>query len=208
MPELLTDLEQKILDYMVEYLRNNTYQPSIREIGRRFDIKSTKTVSEYLQAIARKGWIERDPSRSRGIRILGVDLTVTGPEPSTETAATAATLTDIALAPGATSVRATVDGFAGTGSQEGDLIVLRPVDEREIDDGDILACRIAGEVGLARCRLSGTGLAVEWRGGQLPLRPAPAPNLEVLGRATGFWRSLAPANGPIPDESPMLRVVP
>ncbi len=41
MPKPLTSLERRILDYLVEYLRQNTYQPSIREIGKRFGIKST-----------------------------------------------------------------------------------------------------------------------------------------------------------------------
>ena len=49
MPPNLSEIERKILDYMVGYLRENTYQPSIREIGERFGIKSTKTVSEHLQ---------------------------------------------------------------------------------------------------------------------------------------------------------------
>ena len=74
MPPNLTEIERKILDYMVGYLRENTYQPSIREIGERFGIKSTKTVSEHLQALADKGFLERDPSRSRGVKILGMDL--------------------------------------------------------------------------------------------------------------------------------------
>jgi repressor LexA len=74
MPKPLNDLERRVLDYVVEYLRNNTYQPSIREIGREFSIKSTKTVSELLQSLAVKGWIERDPSRSRGVRLLGVEM--------------------------------------------------------------------------------------------------------------------------------------
>ncbi len=74
MPATLNDIERKILDFMVQYLRENTYQPSIREIGERFGIKSTKTVSEHLSALAEKGFLERDPSRSRGVRILGVDL--------------------------------------------------------------------------------------------------------------------------------------
>ena len=34
--EPLTEIERKILDFMVQYLRANTYQPSIREIGERF----------------------------------------------------------------------------------------------------------------------------------------------------------------------------
>src|SRR3712207_9577286 len=51
-----------------------SYQPSIREIGKRFGIKSTKTVSEHLQSLADKGYIERDASRSRGVKILGMNL--------------------------------------------------------------------------------------------------------------------------------------
>src|SRR3712207_8940291 len=74
MPEPLSKMERRILDYIVDYLKRNTYQPSIREIGKRFGIKSTKTVSEHLQSLADKGYIERDASRSRGVKILGMNL--------------------------------------------------------------------------------------------------------------------------------------
>jgi SOS-response transcriptional repressor LexA len=33
MPETLTKIERRILNYLVDYLKENTYQPSIREIG-------------------------------------------------------------------------------------------------------------------------------------------------------------------------------
>lgn len=71
MPEQLSAIERKVYDYLLDFLTEHTYQPSVREIGRAFHIKSTKTVSEILQAIARKGYIERDPSRSRGVLLLG-----------------------------------------------------------------------------------------------------------------------------------------
>ena len=74
MPKPLTDMERGVLDYLVDYVRRNTYQPSIREIGAEFAIKSTKTVSELLQSLADKGWIERDSSRSRGVRLLSLQL--------------------------------------------------------------------------------------------------------------------------------------
>ena len=74
MPEVLSKIERRILNYLVDYLKDNTYQPSIREIGKRFGIKSTKTVSEHLQSLADKGFIERDASRSRGVKILGMNL--------------------------------------------------------------------------------------------------------------------------------------
>jgi repressor LexA len=72
--EPLTDMERDVYEYLVDYLREHTYQPSVREIGGRFGIKSTKTVAAHLQALAEKGWVERDPSRSRGVRLLATRL--------------------------------------------------------------------------------------------------------------------------------------
>src|SRR5919205_3837185 len=74
MPEQLTPTERKVYNYLLDFLAENTYQPSVRDIGKRFKIKSTKTVSELLQSLANKGYIERDPSRSRGVRLLGFEV--------------------------------------------------------------------------------------------------------------------------------------
>src|ERR671937_269939 len=71
MAEPLTQLERRVYHYMIDFLAENTYQPSIREIAKKFRIKSTKTVSDLLHALASKGYIERDESRSRGVRLLG-----------------------------------------------------------------------------------------------------------------------------------------
>src|SRR5208283_2815769 len=67
----LTPIERRVYHYLLDFLAENTYQPSVREIGKRFRIKSTKTVSDLLQSLSDKGYIERDPSRSRGVRLLG-----------------------------------------------------------------------------------------------------------------------------------------
>jgi len=71
MAEPLTKLESSVYHYLLDFTAENTYQPSIRDIGKQFKIKSTKTVSDLLQSIAKKGYIERDPSRSRGVNLLG-----------------------------------------------------------------------------------------------------------------------------------------
>lgn len=71
MSEPLTSLETSVYQYLLDFTAENTYQPSIRDIGARFKIKSTKTVSDLLQSLTRKGYIERDPARSRGVRLLG-----------------------------------------------------------------------------------------------------------------------------------------
>ena len=71
MAEQLTKLESSVYHYLLDFTAQNTYQPSIRDIGKQFKIKSTKTVSDLLQSLARKGYIERDPARSRGVNLLG-----------------------------------------------------------------------------------------------------------------------------------------
>ena len=71
MTEPLTPLERRVYHYLIDFLAENTYQPSIREIAKRFRIKSTKTVSDLLASLSSKGFIERDQSRSRGVRIVG-----------------------------------------------------------------------------------------------------------------------------------------
>src|SRR5437764_10134545 len=71
MAEALTPLEGSVYKYLLDFTAEHTYQPSIRDIGKQFAIKSTKTVSDLLQSLARKGYIERDPARSRGVNLLG-----------------------------------------------------------------------------------------------------------------------------------------
>src|SRR5690606_8436485 len=71
MPETLTPLERRVYHYLLDFLAENTYQPSIRDICRRFKIKSTKSAADILQSLAEKGYIQRDGSRSRGVRLIG-----------------------------------------------------------------------------------------------------------------------------------------
>src|SRR3954469_16115902 len=82
MTEPLTPLERRVYHYLIDFLAENTYQPSIREIAKKFRIKSTKTVSDLLASLSQKGFIQRDQSRSRGVRIVGFSgSTATQPVP-------------------------------------------------------------------------------------------------------------------------------
>lgn len=71
MTDPLTDIERKVYHYLLDFLAEHTYQPSVREIGKRLRIRSTKTVAELLQSLADKGYLEREPGRSRGVKIIG-----------------------------------------------------------------------------------------------------------------------------------------
>lgn len=78
MRESLTDSERGVLDCVIEYVQRHTYPPTIREIGEALSIPSTRSVSDLLKSLERKGWIERTPSRSRSLRVIEADAA--GPE--------------------------------------------------------------------------------------------------------------------------------
>jgi SOS-response transcriptional repressor LexA len=55
MPDQLSTIERRVYHYLLDFLGEHTYQPSIREIGKRFRIKSTKTVSDILNRSRTRG---------------------------------------------------------------------------------------------------------------------------------------------------------
>ena len=75
----LTEKEQLILDYIKDNILKNGYSPSIRDIRRDLDIKSTSTVHTYLEKLEKKGYIQKEDGKSRTLR---VDSLVAGKDTS------------------------------------------------------------------------------------------------------------------------------
>lgn len=215
MPDALSKIERRILNYLIDYLKENTYQPSIREIGRRFGIKSTKTVSEHLQALADKGWIERDASRSRGVKILGMDLQAqvqsvpcygriaAGAPALLREHVVAEYALDRSLAGSADAFFLEVkgDSMSGVGILPGDLVLVEPADADDLRDGDVVAARLDGDATVKRFFAQAGRVVLE------PANPAYAPivvaeheDFTVLGRVAGLFRRF-PAQGTPPTGS-------
>ncbi|MBB4635127.1 transcriptional repressor LexA [Longimicrobium terrae] len=209
MPEALTKIERRILNYLVDYLKENTYQPSIREIGKRFGIKSTKTVSEHLQSLADKNFIERDASRSRGVKILGMNLSpsVASVPLYGQIAAGVPVLLredvveefefDRKLVGSADAFLLQVkgDSMTGMGISENDMVLVEPVEESDLQNGDIVAARVDGDATVKRYFANGGKVVLE------PANTAYAPILvhehndfTVLGRVSGLYRRFTRAH--------------
>lgn len=200
----LTEIERKILDFMVHYLRSNTYQPSIREIGERFGIKSTKTVSEHLQALADKGFLERDPSRSRGVKILGMDLaaqTVSVPcyrELPSERGGTGKDRPEMHLSldrrlvgsKGTFVVRARGDELGALNVDEGDLLLIEPTHVTELDENAIVLAQLEGAPSYYRFSRNGGGalLTELSSGGVSPVEDSSS--IRIVGRLSGLYRQM------------------
>jgi repressor LexA len=146
-------MERRVYHYLIDFLAENTYQPSIREIARKFRIKSTKTVSDLLIALADKGYIERQDARSRGVRLLGyATSTQTQPVPlyarintgepalTPENRRSFVTL-DRRFLPSADVFLVAMrgDGIPGRGIINGDLVLVSP--SARAKDGDMVAVR-------------------------------------------------------------------
>jgi repressor LexA len=201
MTEPLTPLERRVYHYLIDFLAENTYQPSIREIAKKFRIKSTKTVSDLLASLSQKGFIERDQSRSRGVRIVGyAGQTSTQPVPyyGRVHAGEPALLPDHRLGyltmdrrflptDDVFFLRIKGDSMIGRGIFDSDYVMVSP--STRAKDGDIVAARLGEEA---------TIKTMTHRGGTIVLEPAneseraievgPRDDFAVLGVVCGVFR--------------------
>ena len=70
------DLNQKqieILLYIKSEVQRQGYPPSVRDICRSLNLKSTSTVHSHLKKLEAKGYIRRDATKPRAIEILDRD---------------------------------------------------------------------------------------------------------------------------------------
>src|SRR5512143_2159043 len=65
--EALTDRQLEVLRFIARQIEEEGYPPTIREIGEALDIRSTNGVNDHLKALERKGYVERDPVKSRAV---------------------------------------------------------------------------------------------------------------------------------------------
>lgn len=158
MNDPLTPLERRVYHYLLDFLAENTFQPSVREIGRRFRIKSTKSVAEVLQSLAEKGFIEREGARSRGVRIVGwssmghvqpvaLYARVNPTEPYlTDANRERWVAVDRAFVPAddAYFLRHSGDAMTARGVHDGDWILVSP--STRARDGDLVAARVGAHV--------------------------------------------------------------
>lgn len=174
----LTEKQRKILEYIIDFQKENGFPPTIRELGDAFAIGSLRGVTVHLDALVRKGYMTRERT-SRSIRITGPDprdpSTVGGASRKTETATRLPLVREIATGeklpteslierhvgvPEELAAPATEDGFVirvgatgvyGEPVLPGDLIVVRP--QSNAAPGELIAVRSHSDIGV--CRATG-----------------------------------------------------
>lgn len=69
----LTKRQEEIYAFLENFIYNNGYPPSVREIGEALGLASSSTVHGHLDRLEKKGFIRRDPTKPRTIELLQED---------------------------------------------------------------------------------------------------------------------------------------
>jgi repressor LexA len=70
---MLTERQQQIWNYLVEYVDSHGYPPTVREIGEKVGLASPSTVHAHLANLERAGLLRRDPTKPRALELIGRD---------------------------------------------------------------------------------------------------------------------------------------
>lgn len=69
MAATLTKRQQRVYDFIESYITEKGYGPTVREIAEAVDLSSPSTVHVHLKTLEDKGYIVRDPLKSRSIAL-------------------------------------------------------------------------------------------------------------------------------------------
>lgn len=196
----LTRRQRQILDYIVASIRDRDRFPSYREIGRRFGLASSATVSQHLGALTAKGFLARvgrqlmltPASRpARGVPIVGrvaAGLPISAVE-NREGQLDVSTLFQGDAAHFAVRVKG--DSMRDAGMFDGDYVIVR--EQKDSEDGDVVVAYIGDE--------DATVKVLRKRGGAIDLEPRNAAyktlrvdakrhGLRIGGRVVGLVRKI------------------
>ncbi len=143
-----------ILEFVNQFIQENGYSPSVREIGAAVGLRSTASVSYHLQALQNKGLIQVPAAKgckralvtgARQGQIPVVGLVTAGmPILAVENQEGSVSWDEA----GCFALRVRGDSMINAAILSGDLVVVRP--QSSADDGQIVVARIGDEATVKR----------------------------------------------------------
>ena len=214
MTKKLSPRQERILDYIGEFIDDHDFPPTVRDIQSGCEISSTSVVDYNLQILQREGHIKRQPEVSRGINLVQrqrsrdslrniVSVPVYGSiaagEPLLVPSAAERSEPDESLDLPTFLTKGKSDVYAlrvkGTSMidayiYDGDLVIMEPINQPET--GDMVAAWLEdrGETTLKRFFLEGDTVRLQPENENMEPIIVPAANVTVRGRVVGVIRTL------------------
>ena len=210
----LSDKQERILQFVNDFLDEHGYPPTVRDIQYGCDISSTSVVDYNLQILQREGHIKRSPDISRGIEVVGREkgALLRMPEPVRVQVlgaiAAGQPLPDLAdrspdgmetielppaLAPKGRdlyALRVRGQSMIDALVDDGDIVVVEPV--KSVRNGEMVAAWLKDEQAATLKRVYREGNRIRLQPANSTMQPIyTAPdNLEVHGRVVTVIRSM------------------
>jgi repressor LexA len=160
---MLTERQRNILQFIQHEQREKGVTPSTREIQNHFGFASQTSVMQYISALERKGFINRQARKARALitplqKVRIADIPIYGQIPAGMATATEENIEGhVSLDAGSVNaskngrtfaLRVRGDSMIGAHILDGDIVILE--DRKDAQTGDIVAALIDGETTLKR----------------------------------------------------------
>jgi repressor LexA len=213
---LLTARQQEIWQFLVTYVDDHGYPPTVREIGDAVGLASPSTVHAHLANLERAGLLRRDPTKPRALELLGRaksarelpasrparsesellplvgSIAAGGPLLAEENVEDRIAVPDLLGRNADFLLRVKGESMVDAGILDGDLVVVRRQDDAR--DGEVVVALVgddesADEATVKTFRREPDG-RVRLQPENSALEPIYADHVKILGKVTGVLRSL------------------
>jgi len=198
----MTERQRLVLAFVEDFCHRQGYPPTVREVAAAFRIQP-RAAADHLAALKRKGFLHREPGRSRGLalfpRVPGavVEVPVLGRIPAGQPLLATENVEDTLPLPRSWVRGEEVFLLKVTGESmaplilPGDLVMVRV--QPRVARGEIAVVLVEEEATLKRVYEEVGGLVLRGDNPDFtPLRfsPREAAGVQILGKVVGVYRSL------------------
>ena len=198
--ESLTQAQQELYDWLIEYIRTTQHAPSIRQMMRAMNLRSPAPIQSRLERLRAKGYIDWTEGKARTLRILKQPvqgLPVLGAiaagglvEPFTDVEEKLDLSNLLQRSQDCYALRVSGDSMIEDHIADGDLVIMRSLTgNEEISNGEIVAARVEGH-GTTLKRFYQEGQTITLQPSNHKYQPikAPTEQVQVQGVLIGVWR--------------------
>ncbi|MBR3888756.1 MAG: transcriptional repressor LexA [Clostridia bacterium] len=203
-----TDKQQRVLDYVKEQIKKEGYAPSVRDICKALDLKSTSTVHGYLTRLEKKGLIQKAALKPRTLRIVGeeeaedkgyytskemVDVPIVGKVTAGLPILAVENIEDSFPLPvdfvgnsESFMLKVRGDSMIDAGILDGDLVLVKK--QSNADNGDIVVALIEDEATVKKFYKEKGFIRLQPQ--NQFMQPILVPTCTILGKVAGVFRKL------------------
>jgi len=192
----LTERQRQVQRIIYDIYQETGRPPTVREIGQRLGLKSSCTVQRHLDALEKKGYIKRTPTKARSIEIVrsddprmvrrrSVSVPLVGTVAAGKPLLAQENIEEIVALPAdllgeedAFMLRVKGDSMIGDGLFEGDLVVIRR--QSTAENGEVVVALIDDEATIKRFYREGERIRLQ--PSNPSLRPLYVSDAAIVGK--------------------------